>query len=428
MFSNTKVTSTRISAMKLGIALSRGFKTHAQETKNLLFLGLWILSGIIFVRLVVNVEDYIFYERHAIDSAGFVSLLSNLATTGEMKSSIFSSFYSLLPTLTMSFEEFTSYNFASQYSEESFFRWHAYIISYILSFFVYVGVPAFTISILTNIVGTFGVIFIVIGYCYRNNISFPITLGITLAFLYFLPIKEVVYGQFYFDKLFPFFMLWLCVNTQDMLDDYGLKKSKTLALIILTIVCATISERAALMSGTFLIFFGLLYQSNNSTWKKRIILVMAGLGCIVWFLIYNILFYDSLYASSTSPANIIYNAKRLILDDVFQDKAFVLFQVLIPHIIFGLLSPLAGFIAVFAVIPNFLIDIGGAEKIGFSTHYHMMYLPFIVFANLGAVKNVCNSFSRSKYLLDSQTLKKIGTSFVCCRRVFNFHGEFDCTN
>lgn len=367
---------------------------YSQTIKKLLFAGLGVFCGAIFVRLYINIQEFFFYQYFTIDGAGFIHLLSSMAKTGEMKSSIFSSFYSLYPTLQMNLDQFTSFDFNAPYSDENFFRWHSYAIGYILAGFVFLGLPAGPLSIFVNLIGTFGIVFLIIHYCFKNKVPFLLTVAITLAFAFFLPLKEPIYGQLYFDKLFPFFMLSLCILTQSMLSNANPKPIKILSFVVLTIMCASISERSALMCGMFLIVFGLFYDFGRIHFRQRLPYVFAGFACVAWFLIYHVAFYDSMYAGGTSLTRITDNAHRLFSDQLFQDRAIVLISVVLPHLIIGMMSPIAGIIAVFSVVPNLLIDIGGAEKTGFATHYHMMYLPFIIFANLMALRNVCNILSK----------------------------------
>lgn len=366
----------------------RGLSSLLRDSAFLIFT---IGYAIVFIRLFLNIQNFYFYNLHTIDSAGFVDLLNTIVEKGEMKSSIFSSFYSLHPILTMKLEEFTSYDFTSQYSDANFFRWHAYVISYVLSLFVLVGLPATEISIFFNLVGTFGVVLIAIYFCYRHAINFFVALFLVLAFAQLLPIKDVIYGQFYFEKLFPFLMLCLCLLSYQLLSLSQRKPHQVLLFLSLTFLCASISERSALMCGMFLLVFGIGFKFRTFALHQRWLFIGGGIACFAWFVLYHLVFYDSLYSSTLSFANIEYNVSRLFSEGPFQDKTMVLLLILLPHFVLGMLSPLAGVIAFCSVLPNVFLDVAGAEKVGFSTHYHMMYLPFLIFANLLAVKEFVHS-------------------------------------
>lgn len=420
MFSKLKMLVVSLMKPNLNINIKLDFKKKymnvnfsPKKIRLVSFAGLWVFYGAIFARLFINIQEFFFYQYFTIDGAGFIHLLNLMAETGEMKSSIFSSFYSLYPTLQMNFEQFTSFNFISIYSNENFFRWHSYAISYFLSGLVFLGVPAGTLSIFVNLLGTFGVIFLTIQYCFKNKVSFSLTLVITLAFAFFLPIKETIYGQLYFDKLFPFLMLFVCILTQRILSNAHRSPIQIPLFFVVTIICASTSERSALMCGMFLIVFGLFYDLAKIRFRQRLPFIIAGLSCVTWFLIYHLTFYDSMYSGGTSLATISHNANRLISDPLFQDRAIVLMAVLFPHLIMGMLSPVAGVIAIFSVVPNLLIDIGGAEKTGFATHYHMMYLPFIIFANLMALRNFSKFLSKLREAaLSSKFIRTTNLIFV----------------
>jgi hypothetical protein len=49
--------------------------------------------------------------------------------------------------------------------------------------------------------------------------------------------------------------------------------------------------------------------------------------------------------------------------------------------IFSIFNWRLSIIAFGAMLPNLFLTTGGAEKVGWSTHYHSMYFPFLVFAS-----------------------------------------------
>ena len=355
---------------------------------HLAFAGFVVLFVATFVNLFLNIQNFYFYNNHTIDSAGFADLLNSIVETGQMKSSIFSSFYSLHPILTMTLQDFESYDFASQYSDANFFRWHAYVISYVLSLPVLMGFSAVTVSIFFNLLGMFGVISIAIYFCYRNTVPVFLSFVFVLALAQLLPVKDAIYGQFYFEKLFPFFMLILCLTSNKLLETSQRNTFLITVFLLLVIFCASISERSALMCGMFLIVFGAGYRFGEFKLKNRWILLSAGAACLAWFVVYHSLFYESIYSTTLGYANIKYNLTRLIEGGLFQKRTIVLLSILLPHFLLGMLSPLAGVVYIFAVLPNVILDVAGAEKVGFYTHYHTMYLPFLVFSNLLALKQI----------------------------------------
>src|SRR5207302_1111825 len=53
-------------------------------------------------------------------------------------------------------------------------------------------------------------------------------------------------------------------------------------------------------------------------------------------------------------------------------------------------------IAAAAMLPNVIGSIGGAEKVGWTTHYHSVYLPFLVAAALFGFGSLWNRFRNSR--------------------------------
>ena len=168
-----------------------------------------------------------------------------------MVSSIFSSFYSLHPTLSLDFGDFKEYAFRSQYSDVSFFRWHAYLISYPLGWLAALGISPLALAVFLNLLGTYGVVFPTAYFCYRKRINIFLCVALILSLLLLYPINDVVFGQFYFDKLFPFFMLMVCIQSAAIIEAERVSKLRWALFFLSIIITALISERAALMTGFF---------------------------------------------------------------------------------------------------------------------------------------------------------------------------------
>ena len=49
-------------------------------------------------------------------------------------------------------------------------------------------------------------------------------------------------------------------------------------------------------------------------------------------------------------------------------------------LILSFFSPRFLILSIFTIVPNLIVTVGGAEKVGFTTHYHSMYTPFLIFS------------------------------------------------
>jgi hypothetical protein len=154
-----------------------------------------------------------------------------------------------------------------------------------------------------------------------------------------------------------------------------------IAFATFTVGAAMFTERAAIMIimavGFYLIFF-------PSLWKKpRIKYVL--LSIVAFLCLYLIMYFACFYAGIEEGGSLLGNllpSPNLILSR-FAVPGFVPF-VLVNLMFLGFLIPFSGFrcflLVVMAMTPNILINVGGAEFNNWLTHYHTMYIPFIIFA------------------------------------------------
>jgi hypothetical protein len=332
---------------------------------------------------------FLFY-CHDIDSAGYVDLIKNISATGEMKSSVFSSAYPLFEVMSMDLKTLQLSGLESTYNYESFFKWHAYGVAYPLAWIVNIGVDSIHIATFSNVFGVLGMLLIVAVYGYGKNLNVWLIGAFCIALYFFSPINGSIYGQLYFDRIYPALMLIGCIWADRLLKQTSTSNFEKFGFVLLAIAIFSVSERAALMGGTFFVgytLFGILKRQRKLS-VNFVLTSVIGLFGITWYLIYTNIFLDSMYEVSVSRAVIALNLQSLFQPGPFQDNALIFAILILPMIFLGLLKPRAGIIMCGAVLPNFVLNVGGAEKVNFVTHYHLMYLPFIVFAGLKAAERV----------------------------------------
>lgn len=175
--------------------------------------------------------------------------------------------------------------------------------------------------------------------------------------------------QFYPERLFlvaGFALLYLATRPE----------ARRVGMICAALLCALISERAAMIGGLCLLAYVALYWRSVSdrTFRGAVGVVLLVYG----FLILKFGVSNPEYGSylPTNWAGIVHmfsNAQNVSNLAVFLIvNAFLL--------ILSAFEWRALLIAIVAMLPNIVGSRGGAEKIGWSTHYHDLYFPVLVWA------------------------------------------------
>jgi hypothetical protein len=148
----------------------------------------------------------------------------------------------------------------------------------------------------------------------------------------------------------------------------------------LAALSATIVERAGLILGIFiLVYTGLYWKERRSTWAIAVslgIVLILYAGTILTAVLDNSHYNGFL---PTSPATLQSHFEY----PGFTDKLGVFLLMNVALLGFGLFRPKALLLALGVMLPNMLGNVGGAEKTGWSIHYHVLYLPFLVWAAAG---------------------------------------------
>ena len=340
--------------------------------KTIYIFAIFFISFTFFNSLKNN-----FYYSQG-DSAFFVDFIFNIAKTNKFESNIFSSFWYHASYLTKSSEQyckdFNLYDL-SNITNISMIKYnHAYLIAYPISFLVKIGLSAHNVSALI-----FTLNWILIFYCIYNFLKKKIKIILSLSFLFLLinwpPFLYGVYGQYYFDRLFILPMILTIFLYYNFFEN----NKNYLLIIFLALLTSLIHERAALMMGFFLFFYSLL-KTNFKILKnlKIFFIFVLGIILIFYYFLYSKFYQISYYESSVGLATMVHNFYRLFIDEEYLNQTIKLLLVSLPFFILSIPNIRLFIISVISIIPNILITIGGAEKIGFSTHYHSFYVPFLI--------------------------------------------------
>ncbi len=182
--------------------------------------------------------------------------------------------------------------------------------------------------------------------------------------------ESLLDGQFYVDRFFVFtgFLLMYLASRQNV---------SRVWLVVAGVLCLLVNERGALTAGAFLLLYVLLYWTRpgiDRIFKLALGFVLLAYGAIAIKLVLTNGFYSSFMP--TSIAQVTANFQQ----PVFAHNAELLIFVNLPFILLALFEWRAAVIGIVLLSPNVLGSIGGAEKIGWVTHYHSYYFPVLVWA------------------------------------------------
>jgi hypothetical protein len=187
---------------------------------------------------------------------------------------------------------------------------------------------------------------------------------------------EGLVGQPYMDRLFfgPCIAVLYLIECEKYLSRNGF--ILTFSLVLLTI---SLSERAALMIG-ITVLIQLIFKVFHSKLrnKKSYALITLSLLSILWYFVWNYIFSNTPYSGVITLQDVFRNLSELFVGarhQNFQTFIFCLF----PFLLFGLFQIKYLFLSLVVILPNLIYTIGGAELVGFATHYHAHYLPIISF-------------------------------------------------
>jgi len=258
------------------------------------------------------------------------------------------------------------------------FERHSYLILYVLAFLRLVleaGHAALLVQVLA-FPGLLVAVYIIL----RSQ-----TVGIvpSLAFTFLVGAHPTwsysAFGQYYPDKYFPLLgLIYLFLLRGRLVSG----SPRTAWLLLFALLSVSTTERAAIMLAVGTLG-ALLLHRGRSGWRREDLLILGiAAAAVVYAVLYISQFqknpdYTAFFRSTTSFFLLL--KARLDLVQGLGKFLFVNLGFL------GLLSLLEWRFALLAagtMLPNVLGSLGGAEKLGWTTHYHSCYFPFLVFAAL----------------------------------------------
>lgn len=328
---------------------------------------------LLLTTVLLTVSCYYSKSRYVGDTAIFAQLVENIARTGKAESNIFANTQDNIDRSisAMQVEERLASESAFEPPLEqsrNMLHFHSYFILYLLAPFCYFMSGFSCVTIAQSAALAFSLFFCIL--IMRNKgVPYPLVI-VACVLLTAHPgwSMPTVRGAFYPDRLFMgtgMYLVWACEKEQ----------FHKIHFIAATILCMLVGERGALYAGMFILAYTIFY------WKDRPMargfrLVMGSVavvyaGVVMKFFLDN-MFYSGIgnIRNFTSYLSIPENMQKVVL--------FLLINFL--FLIAAVMDWRALIIGIASMIPNLLYNVGGAEKIGWTLHYHVFYFVFLMWA------------------------------------------------
>lgn len=352
-----------------------------KSTSKFLYIIFTFLSLVLISSLSLG-----FYYRfwfQGLDSSGFVELVNRSFKEKSLNSNAFASAVDYVKLVWNS--NYNCYRISNYQLNPNILSIHTYTISYLLSFISQV----FPFSNLTFVSILFGInfaiplIFGIFGFLKirdfklnREKLSFVLMLILLIVTVTIWPPFLIgMQGQFYFDRLTIslFFILGFLLPKLDTINNF-----KKIFFLICLFLSPLISERSTLVS--LLICFMALYvlfqkKKNNEIYIRILILHLIIFS--TYYLAWKIFFSDPTLNTIPNIDSIL--TRMLFLMSNFESSGLLTFALMItPLLLVNFFSRINFVLSLFLILPNLIFNVGGAELTGFSTHYHSLYIGFII--------------------------------------------------
>lgn len=326
------------------------------------------------------------------DSAIFFQVTENIANRGAAVSQVFANTQAYLESglLVMPADKIAKDPLAPPpQAERNMLRFHAYFVLYPIAVLAKI-IPVKALLLSLYVLAFTGVV--LLAYFILRRDRMPLAAAALFCVLMMTHpgwSNGLLWGQFYPDRLFILFgFAFMYLAT---------RKDSSLGMQIAAgAICLLIGERAAATAGIFWIAYTLLYWKQFSERERKTRLAIGSALFIAGFLLLKLFVSNSNYSHflPTSLAEIVAN----LHNPVFTAKLGLFALVNLPLLALACFEWRLAVIAVVLMLPNALGNIGGAEKIGWITHYDSYYLPALFLAAMFGYEAAYKQLSVKKAL------------------------------
>ena len=338
------------------------------------------------------------------DNATYADITQTIAKTGKTQSQVLSTtidyiFNEKLVTITPS--KIVNLKLETHQYNKNIFKFHFTPIQYLFALLSKI----FPLHILwESLTALFYLTMLYIIYFFLRKKQIPIISAlIVILFISLHPAWNIsIFGQIYVDKVF-------LLTSSLLLYTLGQKEQNFKLIIIFSIISALIIEKTAIVTGIFLISYSTLFwNQKNTTTQLKIFFLGIVIG-LFGFIIVKFFLDNSYYSSFLSISSITGFKSYLSTTPNAYQNLITFLLINTPLLLLGIFEWRALTIAILMMIPNIFGNLGGAEKVGWVTHYHLIYFPFLVWAGTMGYINL-----QQKYL------KTIGKLILNIVLIFTF--------
>lgn len=358
----------------------------------------WMVAAMSVVLMAVFAN--FFYRTTALKHLDTVFLFESslsILESGQPTSATVASWPEALKTLTLPVETVCQSDLArKEMKPYNVLDNHAYTALYPIAILTALAGPELTFSFLNALAH---ILLLIIPFIFlrRQGVGLLPSLVFVLCLALYPAWSYSAVGDYYLDRLYlPFALLSLCF--MHAITGRGGKETNGRLLAgfaASAIMAALFTERAAIMMMAEVAFFLLFFpQIRKSTGTRNALLVLLGLlGAYLFF------YFRFVFEGIEGGGGLLHNAMAVMHDPIRRLGAPGLLPFLLVNMLcIGIFVPFSGFryssLVLGALIPNLLISVGGAELNGWSTHYHAMYLPFLIFgAAIGYLRLVSRFYT-----------------------------------
>ncbi len=204
-------------------------------------------------------------------------------------------------------------------------------------------------------------------------------------------------GDYYMDRVYMLFVTPVLFAAA-MLITAGRASRPAIAFGFICALCAALcTERGAIMVAGLMCFYLLFYRAELK--RKGMLSLIA--ACMLLLAIYAVVYILVFYKGTGGGSGLLesrISGLQMLWDRLASPGGQMLVVVnLLP---LGVLAVFSGYryglLAACALLPNLLFNAGGSELNGWTTHYHAMYMPFLVFAACIGYERVVRWAERNK--------------------------------
>ena len=324
------------------------------------------------------------WENQQGDAAGFVDAMTDQSGTGDINFTYGFSLDALRKLFSLNPDELNSENFLFSRTDKPFIHWHPYLFGFIIRLFP----TLFQVQVIPLLVlaGSYSLgLILMIRRIYTSKISIFNKLVIIIVFLLSPVLVGAINGQPYFDKLF----FGPCVAILFLLfphkENQKFRVQKIVAWLILSF---TFSERISLMAALMVLGVLILFWKEVGLQSRQALIVIG--TCLIgifWYLLWSKFISWNPDMQNTSFRYFLPNLNDLFFGNR-KSNFFIFISNLLPLLVLTLVRIRYFIIALVMATPNLIVNIGGAELSGYSTHYHSVYLPILMCLGVVAMTEI----------------------------------------